>query len=126
MNVTGENPEGEDDKNLGVCNKSAIFDHAPLAAPEDDSDDLAEYAQVNLGASDFSFPHDTAPGKLQLGTSTKLRHRRDNKGQSKLISSLIDVCEFNVFVFMQNTQTQIVNRARQSARMSVATTATTR
>lgn len=83
-----------DNKNFGVLNKRSLFDHAPLAAPEDDSDDLAEYAQVKdvygldgvVGTAPdpnlFNFPHDTATSK-----SSKLRHRRE-KGQSKLIYAI--------------------------------------
>lgn len=93
MNVNSDNmPEG-DQKKLGVNNKGSMFyDHAPLAAPEDDSDDLAEYAQVkdvygNEGVGSggvgiggggpneqnmYTFPHDTTPNK------SKIRHRRDN------------------------------------------------
>lgn len=98
MNVNSDNmPEG-DDKHFRVHNKGSMFyDHAPLAAPEDDSDDLAEYAQVkdpfgdgNVGIGGGSGisasggcpndpnmypfpPHDTTPNK-----SKQIRHRRDN------------------------------------------------
>lgn len=94
MNVSSDNNMQEgDNKNFGVLNKRSLFDHAPLAAPEDDSDDLAEYAQVKdvygldgvVGSAPdpnlFNFPHDTSTSK-----SSKLRHRRE-KGQSKLISA---------------------------------------
>lgn len=81
MNVNSDNmPEG-DEKNFGLNNKASMFfDNAPLAAPEDDSDDLAEYAQVkevygNDGGVGGvgTFGHDgSTPNKA------KLRHRRDN------------------------------------------------
>jgi len=89
MNVNSDNgsdnlpSKGEDDK---LRNKSSIFDHAPLAAPEDDSDDQVEagYAQVKDGYGEdvgneqmYTFPHDTTPNK------SKLRHRRE-KGQQSL------------------------------------------
>lgn len=102
MNVNSDTnaAEGDETKTLGVCNKSTIFDHAPLAAPEDDSDDCGEYAQVKdvyggsggggggiggvSGIGDdlnndqmYSFPpNDSTPNK-----SGKVRHRRE-KGQS--------------------------------------------
>lgn len=91
MNVSSDNnmPEG-DNKKLGVLNKRSLFEHAPLAAPEDDSDDLAEYAQVKdvygldgvVGSAPdpnmFNYTHDTSTSK-----SSKLRHRREKSGQSK-------------------------------------------
>lgn len=116
MNVNSDTnmPEGEHDKKFHVTNKSSIFDHAPLAAPEDDSDDV-EYAQVKdvygheyaggsvgvVGADQmYTFPHagsiggvggggggDTTPNKSSSAAAAiKLRHRRDNKGQS-IVSS---------------------------------------
>lgn len=83
MNVNSDhNPEGED-KKFRVYNKAFKFENAPLAAPEDDSDDLAEYAQVKdeygndmVEQNMYTFPHDGTPNK------SKIRHRRDNKGQS--------------------------------------------
>lgn len=95
MNVSSDNNMQEgDNKKLGVLNKRSLFDHAPLAAPEDDSDDLAEYAQVKdvygldgvVGSTPdsnmFNYPHDTSTSK-----SSKLRHRasREKSGQSKSI-----------------------------------------
>lgn len=90
MNVSSDNnmPEG-DNKKLGVLNKRSLFEHAPLAAPEDDSDDLA-YAQVKdvygldgvVGSAPdpnmFNYTHDSSTSK-----SSKLRHRREKSGQSK-------------------------------------------
>lgn len=86
MNVNSDhNPEGED-KKFRVYNKAFKFENAPLAAPEDDSDDLAEYAQVKdeygndlVEQNMYTFPHDGTPNK------SKIRHRRDNKGQSTAI-----------------------------------------
>lgn len=91
MNVNSDNNMQEGDKKLGISSKASLFHHAPLAAPEDDSDDLAEYAQVkdvygldgvvgSIGPDPnlFNYPHDMTPNK-----SSKSRHRRD-KGQSKL------------------------------------------
>lgn len=91
MNVNSDNmPEGDEKMKIRVNNKgSKFYDHAPLAAPEDDSDDLAEYAQVKevygndgvggVGGAGgpnednmYTFPHDTTPNK------SKIRHRRDN------------------------------------------------
>uniref|UniRef100_A0A7G3AVT8 Putative rho gtpase-activating protein 5 n=1 Tax=Lutzomyia longipalpis TaxID=7200 RepID=A0A7G3AVT8_LUTLO len=78
-----------------ICNsthaknpKGSIFDHAPLAAPEDDSDNLAEagYSQVkevyqggDTGSIDdqqmFNYTLDSTPNK------SKLRHRREKEHQ---------------------------------------------
>lgn len=98
MNVNSDhNPEGED-KKFRVYNKGFKFDNAPLAAPEDDSDDLAEYAQVKdeygndlVEQNMYTFPHDGTPNK------SKIRHRRDNKGQS---TDIVFQCFYN-----PNTQT---------------------
>ncbi|XP_055846391.1 rho GTPase-activating protein 190 isoform X8 [Episyrphus balteatus] len=48
MNVSSDTnlAEGDNKNVLNLNNKSSIFDHAPLAAPEDDSDEMAEYAQI--------------------------------------------------------------------------------
>lgn len=88
MNVNSDTnlPEGDDQK-LSLSYKTTLFEHAPLAAPEDDSDDLAEYATVKdvygldgvIGSAPdpnmFGFGQDPA------NKGGKLRHRRD-KGQS--------------------------------------------
>lgn len=92
MNVSSDhNPEGED-KKFRVNNKAFKFENAPLAAPEDDSDDLAEYAQVKdeygndmVEQNMYTFPHDGTPNK------SKIRHRRDNKGQS---TDIVFTCSF--------------------------------
>lgn len=88
MNVNSDTnlAEGDNKKVIDISNKSSIFDHAPLAAPEDDSDELAEYAQIkevysgggDQGNNDqmYPMPHDLTPSK------SKSRHRRD-KEQSK-------------------------------------------
>ncbi|XP_059615373.1 rho GTPase-activating protein 190 isoform X5 [Phlebotomus argentipes] len=68
--------------------RGSIFDHAPLAAPEEDSDDLAEagYSQVKEvypvgggGSVDdqqmYNYALDTTPNK------SKLRHRREKEQQ---------------------------------------------
>lgn len=92
MNVSSDNnmPEGDNTKFSSVANKRSLFEHAPLAAPEDDSDDLAEYAQVKdvygldgvVGSvpdpNMFNYSHDTSTSK-----STKMRHRREKSGQSE-------------------------------------------
>ena len=95
MNVNSDTNLAEGDKSkykiqsaLGYNNKTKIFDHAPLAAPEDDSDEMAEYAQIKdvygdegnndqIATSYPTMPHDLIPSK------SKPRHRRDNKEQSK-------------------------------------------
>lgn len=90
MNVNSDSNMQEGDKKLGISSKASLFEHAPLAAPEDDSDDLAEYAQVKdvygldgvVGSTGpdpnlFNYPHDMAPNRFN-----KPRHRRE-KGQSK-------------------------------------------
>lgn len=93
MNVSSDNnmPEGDNRKFSSVLNKRSLFEHAPLAAPEDDSDDLAEYAQVKdvygldgvVGSvpdpNMFNYPNDTSTSK-----SSKMRHRREKSGQSEL------------------------------------------
>lgn len=94
MNVNSDTNLAEGDNNkkhLGInnssntCNKATIFDHnAPLAAFEDDSDDMVEYAQVKDVYGDegnnvdqmYTLPHDMTPSK------SKTRHRRE-KEQSK-------------------------------------------
>ncbi|XP_037027323.1 rho GTPase-activating protein 190 isoform X6 [Bradysia coprophila] len=70
-------------KNFAIVNEAIArmnvnSDHNP----EDDSDDLAEYAQVKdeygndlVEQNMYTFPHDGTPNK------SKIRHRRDNKGQ---------------------------------------------
>lgn len=91
MNVNSDNNMPEGDKKISKKQKSTFLkQHAPLAVPEDDSDDLAEYAQVKdvygldgvVGSTApdsamFQFSHDGSSNK-SVGKS---RHRRD-KGQS--------------------------------------------
>lgn len=98
MNVNSDNNMQEGDKKqFGITNQATLFEYAPLAAPEDDSDDLAEYAQVKdvygldgvVGSTApdptmFNFPQDATANK----SNTKSRHRRD-KGQS-IVAFLID------------------------------------
>ena len=115
MNVNSDTnmPEGEGDKNLCSNNKatSMFFDNAPLAAPEDDSDDLAEYAQVKeVYGTDgvllneqnmYTFPHDAStPNKSSTTTATnnnKLRHRRDNN--KSLQSNIFDIFSSSISFF---------------------------
>lgn len=100
MTVTGENEnniKGEKGENIimetNKTTKEQFYDHAPLAAPEDDSDDnlteaaaaAAHYSKINeinfalinqtSNNQLITFSHDTTPIKI------KLRHRRDPKGQ---------------------------------------------
>lgn len=91
MNVNSDNNMQEgDNKKFPIRNQATLFEYAPLAAPEDDSDDLAEYAQVKdvygldgvVGSTApdptmFNFPQDVLANK----SNSKSRHRRD-KGQS--------------------------------------------
>lgn len=91
MNVNSDNNLQEGDNNkFPIRNQATLFEYAPLAAPEDDSDDLAEYAQVKdvygldgvVGSTApdptiFNFPQDVLANK----SNSKSRHRRD-KGQS--------------------------------------------
>lgn len=104
MNVNSDNNMQEGDKNK--TKKSKLFKNstkktpiksktktsAPLAAPEDDSDDLAEYAQVKdvygldgvVGSTGpdptiFNFTHDGTSSTSK--SNSKTRHRRD-KGPS--------------------------------------------
>lgn len=96
MTVTGENEnniKGEKGEIIIMeSNKSTneFYDHAPLAAPEDDSDDNlddeAHYSQINennfaiinqtSNNQLFTFSNDTTTNK------SKLRHRRDKGQQS--------------------------------------------
>lgn len=114
-------PEG-DDKHFRVHKKkgSMFYDHAPLAAPEDDSDDLAEYAQIKdpYGGGSSGVGGGVGGGGVGITASgggggpndpimypfaphdstpnkskTTARHRRDN---NKSLQS-------NVFVFRFNT-----------------------
>lgn len=102
MNVNSDNNMQEGDKCSSSKNKilskncptkksntskSKTKHSAPLAAPEDDSDDLAEYAQVKdvygldgVVGSTFNFSHDGTSTSTSKSNS-KTRHRRD-KGQS--------------------------------------------
>lgn len=95
MNVNSDNnmPEGDNKRKFKLNSKKiTLYDNAPLAAPEDDSDDLAEYAQVKdvygldgvIGSTApdsaiFNFSHDGSSSTNK--SNSKLRHRRD-KGQS--------------------------------------------
>lgn len=102
MNVNSDTNLQEGDntnkKNLKKIpsKKSTLLKHAPLAAPEDDSDDLAEYAQVKdvygldgvVGTHQqtndpqlFSFMHDGSSSTSK--SNSKMRHRRD-KGPSNI------------------------------------------
>ncbi|XP_055914648.1 rho GTPase-activating protein 190 isoform X12 [Eupeodes corollae] len=83
MNVSSDTnlAEGDNKNVLNLNNKSSIFDHAPLAAPEDDSDEMAEYAQIKNAYGDegnndqiYNLPYDLTPSK-----SSKSRHRRDKE-----------------------------------------------
>ncbi|XP_055713098.1 rho GTPase-activating protein 190 isoform X4 [Phlebotomus papatasi] len=91
MNVNSDG--GNDGRKVGRERekkpKGSIFDHAPLAAPEDDSDELAEagYSQVKevypgggSGSVDdqqlYNYALDTTPNK------SKLRHRREKEQQN--------------------------------------------
>lgn len=98
MTVTGENEnniKGEKGEIIIMeSNKSTkeFYDHAPLAAPEDDDsddnliDDEAHYSQINENQFAlinqtsnnqlFTFSHDPTTNK------SKLRHRRDKGQQS--------------------------------------------
>lgn len=139
MNVNSDhNPEGED-KKFRVYNKAFKFENAPLAAPEDDSDELAEYAQVKdeygndmVEQNMYTFPHDGTPNK------SKIRHRRDNKGQSTdivfmilhtifllitLYNTIYDYVNssFCLSLFIQqNTQKRIANQVHPSERIHEA------
>ncbi|XP_055914650.1 rho GTPase-activating protein 190 isoform X14 [Eupeodes corollae] len=57
MNVSSDTnlAEGDNKNVLNLNNKSSIFDHAPLAAPEDDSDEMAEYAQIKNAYGDEEY-----------------------------------------------------------------------
>lgn len=99
MNVNSDNNMQEGDKKTNKkiskkipSKKSTLYKHAPLAAPEDDSDDLAEYAQVKdvygldgvVGSQQpdptiFNFSHDGSSSTSK--SNSKMRHRRD-KGTS--------------------------------------------
>lgn len=104
MNVNSDNNMQEGDKNKNkkskilknstkkTPSKSKTKTSAPLAAPEDDSDDLAEYAQVKdvygldgvVGSTGpdptiFNFTHDGTSSTSK--SNSKTRHRRD-KGPS--------------------------------------------
>lgn len=109
MNVNSDNNMQEGDKNKKIVktNQATLFEYAPLAAPEDDSDDLAEYAQVKdvygldgvVGSTApdptmFNFPQDGTANK----SNTKSRHRRD-KGQSTAISIWHFHSSFFFFIF---------------------------
>lgn len=88
--------------------------HAPLAAPEDDSDDLAEYAQVKdvygldgvVGSGHAQHPSDpTLFSFMYDGSSptsksnSKMRHRRD-KGPSNIrFSFFVSFISFRLFNF---------------------------
>lgn len=138
MNVNSDhNPEGED-KKFRVYNKAFKFENAPLAAPEDDSDDLAEYAQVKdeygndmVEQNMYTFPHDGTPNK------SKIRHRRDNKGQSTDIVFMLLQTNFvahtrrnNLMIMsiylaivsfiLQNTQKRTANLVHPSERIHEA------
>lgn len=103
MNVNSDNnmQEGDKTKNKKISknstkkstSKSKTKNSAPLAAPEDDSDDLAEYAQVKdvygldgvVGSTGpdptiFNFTHHDGTSSTSKSNS-KTRHRRD-KGPS--------------------------------------------
>lgn len=125
MNVNSDNnmPEG-DEKKFGVSNKASIFDHAPLAAPEDDSDDV-EYAQVKDvyghefggagGDQMYTFPHDSTPNK------TKPRHRRDNKGQSNFFDTSLKMSclasnEYNSVTEYSDSDSESSSSERKSSR----------
>lgn len=115
MNVNSDNNMQEgDNKKFGINNKATLFEHAPLAAPEDDSDDLAEYAQVKdvygldgvVGStvpdsSMFNFPHDNASNKSNNSKTT--RHRRD-KGQSINKFSFVFCFHFEFSIFTKFVQ----------------------
>lgn len=105
MNVNSDNNMQEGDKSKPTkskklfknstkksTSKSKTKNSAPLAAPEDDSDDLAEYAQVKdvygldgvVGSTGpdpaiFNFTHDGNSSTSK--SNSKTRHRRD-KGPS--------------------------------------------
>lgn len=101
MNVNSDNnmQEGDNNNKKNIIKKStkkstfkSKLNAAPLAAPEDDSDDLAEYAQVKdvygldgvVGSSGpdpaiFNFAHDGSSSTSK--SNSKTRHRRD-KGPS--------------------------------------------
>lgn len=93
MNI-GENPDKEKKiKSSKKLSASQTLEHAPLAAPEDDSEDYeeAEYEQINDAFSDavnnvashlFTYQQD------QNSTKSKLRQRREKEQQSKYLTFL--------------------------------------
>lgn len=94
MTVTGENENNIQKGEKGEIiimesNKSTkeFYDHAPLAAPEDDSDE-AHYSQINENNVVASSLNQTSNNQFytfsndQTTTNkNKLRHRRDKGGQ---------------------------------------------
>lgn len=79
--------------------KSKTKHSAPLAAPEDDSDDLAEYAQVKdvygldgvVGSTTGStfFSHDGTSTSTTSKSNSKTRHRRDKGPSTHLLAFFV-------------------------------------
>lgn len=114
MNVNSDNNMQEGDTSCSSKNKklsknsstkksntskSKTKHSAPLAAPEDDSDDLAEYAQVKdvygldgvVGPTTGStfFSHDGTSTSTTSKSNSKTRHRRDKGPSTHLLEFFV-------------------------------------